>query len=234
MYKLYYWTGIPGRGEFVRLALEAAGAKYRDMAREQGDGVIETLAETVKTPSFAPPVLVDGDVVVGQTAAILLYLGPRLGLVPRDARLRLWVHQIQLTIADFVVEAHDTHHPVGAELYYEQQMREAKRRAEEFREARVPKFMGWFETVLERNVAGQKFLVGRRASYADFSLFQIVEGLAYAYPKRWSSIAGDFPLLVAHRQRIADYPALRHYFRSRRRLGFNESGLFRHYPELDP
>ena len=234
MYELYYWTGIPGRGEFVRLALEAAGAKYKDVARQQGDGVIEAIGERLKTPSFAPPFLIDGDFVVGQTAAILYYLGPTLNLVPRDLRQRLWAHQIQLTIADFVVEAHDTHHPVGSGLYYEDQTREAKRRAKEFREERVPKFIGWFETVLRKNVAGQKFLVGRRAGYVDFSLFQIVEGLAYAYPRLWASIEADYPLLTAHRQRIGEFPALQTYFRSKRRLAFNEDGLFRHYPELDP
>ena len=234
MYELYYWTGIPGRGEFVRLALEAAGARYKDVARQKGDGVIEKIGERQRTPSFAPPFLIDGDVVVGQTAAILHYLGPRLNLVPRDPRQRLWAHQMQLTIADFVVEAHDTHHPIGAGLYYEDQTREAKRRAREFRDARVPKFMDWFETILRRNVAGQKFLVGRRAGYIDFSLFQILEGLAYAFPNRWATLEPDYPLLTAHRQRIAGFPALQPYFRSKRRLGFNENGLFRHYPELDP
>ncbi len=233
MYELYYWTGIPGRGEFVRLALEAAGARYRDLAREEGDGVIEALAQRARTPSFAPPVLVDGDFVLGQTAAILFYLGPKLRLAPSRLEARLWAHQIQLTIADFVVEAHDSHHPVGAGLYYEQQKREARRRAREFREERVPKFMGWFETILRRNSMGQAWLIGRRAGYVDFSLFQIVEGLAYAYPRLWASIEGDYPLLAAHRQRVAAYPPLKRYFRSRRRLDFNENGLFRHYPELD-
>jgi glutathione S-transferase len=234
MYRLYYWTGIPGRGEFVRLALEAAGAKYQDIARQKGDGVIEAFTARTRTPSFAPPFLVDGDVVVGQTAAILFYLGPKLGLAPRDPRLRLWAHQIQLTIADFVVEAHDSHHPVGSGLYYEQQKREAKRRAKEFREERAPKFLGWFETVLRNNTASRKVLVGRRPGYVDFSLFQVVEGLAYAYPRLWARIAGEYPRVTAHRQRIAEYPALQTYFRSQRRLDFNTGGLFRHYPELDP
>jgi glutathione S-transferase len=233
MYHLYSWTGIPGRGEFVRLALEAAGAAYRDMAREEGDRVIETLSARLTTPSFAPPFLVDGDFVIGQTAAILYYLGPKLKLVPRDLGQRLWAHQIQLTIADFVVEAHDTHHPVGAGRYYEEQKAESKRRAREFREDRVPKFMAWFETILARNPAGGTWLVGRRAGYVDFSLFQIAGGLAYAFPKLWAEVSGDYPLVVAHRERVAEFPALQAYFGSRRRLDFNESGLFRHYPELD-
>jgi glutathione S-transferase len=234
MYKLYYWTGIPGRGEFVRLALEAAGARYRDMAREKGDGVIEAFADTTPTPSFAPPFLVDGDIVIGQTAAILLCLGQKLGLAPRELKLRLWAHQIQLTIADFVVEAHDTHHPIGAGRYYEEQKAESKRRAGEFREECAPKFLAWFETILERNPAGSTWLVGRRAGYVDFSLFQVTGGLAYAFPRLWAEISGDCPLVVAHHERVAAYPALQPYFRSSRRLDFNESGLFRYYPELDP
>jgi glutathione S-transferase len=233
MYELYYWTGIPGRGEFVRLALEAAGAPYRDVARLEGDGVIEAIGEKLPTPSFAPPFLIDGDFVIGQTAAILFYLGPTLRLTPRALKPRLWAHQIQLTIADFIVEAHDTHHPIGVDLYYEDQKREAKRRAEQFRDNRVPKFMAWFETILERNDVGPTWLVGRNAGYVDFSLFQIVEGLAYAFPKLWAEIEGDYPLLTAHRRRVAEYPALQGYFTSKRRLGFNEWGLFRHYPELD-
>lgn len=233
MYELYYWTGIPGRGEFVRLALEAAGAPYRDVARVEGDGVIEALAERLMTPSFAPPVLVDGEMVVGQTAAILFHLGPKLGLAPEEPALRIWAHQIQLTIADFVLEAHDSHHPLGAGLYYEQQKAEALRRAEGFRKERVPKFVGWFETVLARNLAGSDWLVGDAAGTVDFSLFQMIEGLGYAYPRLWERIKDAYPLVEAHRVRVASYPALQGYFASDRRLGFNENGLFRHYPELD-
>src|SRR5690606_2122048 len=120
-YELYYWSGIQGRGEFIRLALEDAGADYVDVVREKGDGIMAGVTAATVTPSFAPPFLRDGDVIVGQTALILHYLGPKLGLVPRDPRLRLWVHQIQLTIADCVAEAHDTHHPLGGDLYYEEQ-----------------------------------------------------------------------------------------------------------------
>lgn len=232
-YQLYYWTGIQGRGEFIRLALEEADAKYEDVARRKGDGVIETLTARITTPSFAPPFLKDGDVVVGQTAAILFYLGPKLGLAPRDTRLRLWTHQIQLTIADCVTEAHDVHHPVGVDLYYEEQKPEALRRAEQFRDNRVPLFLDWFETILSRNPAGSKWLVGRRPSYADLSLFQLVEGLSYAFPNLMSRELPGYSKIWTLRDRVADRPNIRRYLASDRRLAANEWDVFRHYPELD-
>jgi glutathione S-transferase len=232
-YELYYWTGIQGRGEYVRLALEEAGARYHDMAREKGDGVVEALTQETQTPSFAPPFLKDGEVIVGQTSAILLYLGDRLGLAPRDERLRLWTHQIQLTIADFVVEGHDVHHPIGMGRYYEEQKPEARRRAVEFRDERVPKFLDWFETILERNPKGPEHLVGARLSYADLSLFQIVEGLDYAFPRLMARIGGDYPKLRALHDAVAGRPNIAAYLGSDRRLAGNESDLFRHYPELD-
>jgi glutathione S-transferase len=234
-YELYYWTGIQGRGEFVRLALEDAGAEYRDVAREKDDGVLDAVTDDPRTltPSFAPPFLRDGEVIVGQTSAILLYLGPKLNLVPRDERLRLWTQQIQLTVADAVVEAHDTHHPVGSGRYYEEQKPEAKRRAAEFRSSRLPKFLGWFETILERNPAGDGQLVGDAITYADLSLFQLLEGFDYAFPRRLQAIAGDYPRVMALRERVRQRPKVAAYLASPRRLPFNEYGIFRHYPELD-
>lgn len=232
-YELYYWSGIQGRGEFVRLALEEAGAAYVDVAREEGDGAIPRLSAGVATPSFAPPFLRDGKVVIGQTAAILLYLGPKLGLVPRDPRLRLWVHQIQLTIADCVVEAHDTHHPVGGELYYEEQKPEAARRAALFRTSRVPLFLDWFETILGRNPAGDAWLVGQKRSYADLSLFQLVEGLSYAFPRLMERHLPGYPKVAAVRARVVALPNIARYLNSDRRLPPNEWDVFRHYPELD-
>ncbi|KQN78252.1 glutathione S-transferase [Devosia sp. BK] len=232
-YELFYWTGIQGRGEYVRLALEEAGVSYEDMARVEGDGVIEALAEKIATPSFAPPVLRHGDVVVGQTSAILFYLGGTLDLAPRDERLKLWTHQIQLTIADFALEGHDVHHPVGMGKYYEEQKPEARRRAAEFCDERVPKFLKWFETILARNPAGPEFLVGDRLSYADLSLFQVMEGLHYAFPKLMGRIGGEFERVEDLRERVRARPNVAAYLRSERRLAPNESDLFRHYPELD-
>lgn len=231
-YELYYWPGIQGRGEFIRLALEDAGADYVDVWR-LSPGSAGPSDINCETPSFAPPYLRDSDVVVGQTAAILLYLGPRLGLAPVDERLRLWTHQIQLTIADFVDEAHDVHHPIGAGRYYEEQKPESRRRAAEFRDERVPKFLDWFETILSRNPAGHSSLVGNTVTYADLSLFQMVEGLSYAFPRLMARSMPGFPKVAALHQAVGRRLRLRAYLDSERRIAFNESGIFRHYPELD-
>jgi len=233
-YELYYWTGIQGRGEYIRLALEAAGAPYRDVAREDGDHVIADVGRKIATPSFAPPFLKDGPLVVGQVAAILLHLGDRLDLAPKDERLRLWTHQIQLTIADFVLEGHDVHHPLGAGRYYEEQKPESLRRAEEFREERVPKFLDWFETVLERNPEGPAHLVGDRLSYADLSLFQAMSGLAYAFPNLMKRLGPKYGKVEALCRMVEELPRIAAYLSSERRLPPNESDLFHHYPELDP
>ena len=223
-----------GAGEYIRLALEEAGAIYRDVARQEGDGVIEAISEKLITPSFAPPFLKHGDMVIGQVSAILYYLGDRLGLSPKDEQMRLWTHQIQLTIADFVVEAHDAHHAIGAGAYYEDQKREAARRAKEFRDQRVPKFLGWFETVLDRNPKGAAHLVGARLSYADLSLFQIVSGMDYAFPNMMADIGANYPKVRALHQAVSARPRIAAYLASDRRLPGNEDDLFRHYPELDP
>ncbi|MGJ0534663.1 glutathione S-transferase [Methylocystis sp.] len=235
-YEFYYWPGIQGRGEFVRLALEEAGARYIDMAREPNAEatLIAFLERTdLAHPSFAPPFLKDGQVLVGQTAAILLYLGDRHGLAPKDPARRLWVHQIQLTIADLVGEAHDTHHPLGGDLYYEEQKPEASRRAKWFREERIQKYLDWFETILARNPASDSHLVGDALSYADISLFQVVEGLLYAFPKTTKAVLAESPRVSALRMMIAQRPRIRAYLDSDRRVKFNEQGIFRHYAELD-
>lgn len=232
-FDLYYWTGIQGRGEFVRLALEEAGADYRDVARQDGDQATAALLAEIATPSFAPPFLRDGDLVVGQTAAILHHLGNRIGLAPGDEAARLWTHQIQLTIADFVDETHDVHHPIGSGLYYEEQKPEAARRASDFRANRMPKYLDWFETVLSRNPAGPGHLVGDTLTYADLSLFQMVEGLSYAFPQRMGSLLEAYPKTALLHDGVAQRPNVAAYLASERRLPFNDSGIFRHYPELD-
>ncbi len=234
-YELYYWPGLPGRGEYVRLALEEAQAEYIEVVREKGVSALGALDDDASnfTPSFAPPFLRDGDVIVGQVAAILLYLAPKLGLVSSDERLRLWCHQIELTISDFVVEAHDTHHPLGPGDYYENQKPEARRRAGEFTSERMPKFLDWFETILERNPQGPDWLVGAERSYVDLSLFQTIEGLTYAFPKTMKKLGSDYPLVMALHDRVKGRPNIAAYLKSERRLPFNESGIFRHYPELE-
>ncbi len=234
-YELFYWPGIPGRGEFVRLALEEAGADYVDAARAGGSGAMMRLwdGKGTDTPSFAPPFLRHGKLVIGQTANILLYLGGRLGLAPKAEAARLWTHQIQLTVTDLVVEAHDTHHPLGGDFYYEDQKPESKRRAKLFRESRIPRFLGWFETILDKNPKGDRYLVGARLSYADLSVWHAVEGLKYAFPRAMAKALPDAPKLVALSERIVARPRIRDYLASDRRQDFNEDGIFRHYPELD-
>jgi glutathione S-transferase len=235
-YELYYWPEIQGRGEFVRLALEDAGADYVDMAREPGgmQAMTAIMADkTLSDPPFAPPFLKHGDRIVAQTANILLYLGPKLHLTPDGEDDRLFVHQLQMTIADLVVEAHDAHHPVGGGLYYEDQKPEARRRAKEFREERITKYLGYFERVLAANPSGKHWLVGRSATYVDFSLFQTVEGLRYAFPKAMAKRERHWPLMVSLHDRVAGRPGIAAYLKSERRIPFNTSGIFRHYPELD-
>ena len=232
-YELYYWPSIQGRGEYVRLALEDVGADYDDVARgARGMAAMMKMMEAGKgTPPFAPPFLKAGKLVIGQTANILLYLGSRHGLAPKPEAGRLWVHQLQLTVADFVLEVHDTHHPLGPSLYYEDQKAPAKKRTEEFWNERVPKYLGYFERLLESG--GGAYVTGRRLTYVDLSLFQIVEGLRYAFPKRMKAYERNAPGLVDLRNRIAARPNIKAYLASPRRIAFNEDGIFRRYKALD-
>jgi len=239
-YELHYWPTIQGRGEFVRLALEAAGAPYIDIARGsevEGRGLPAMLRamndKTQPFVPFAPPFLKDGALWVGQTAAILQHLGPELRLVARNAQSQAFTQQIQLTIADAVTEAHDTHHPISNALYYEDQQTEALRRAQAFCTARLPKYLNWFETILQRNPAGTRHLVGGKLSYADLSLFQLVEGLRYAFPKATAATLAKTPRVRELQQRVAELPRVAAYLGSDRRIAFNEQGIFRRYPELD-
>jgi glutathione S-transferase len=231
-YQLYYWPSIQGRGEYIRLALEDAGAAYDDVARGPSSmAAMSRMMEQGSTPPFALPFLKAGKLVIGQTANILLYLGSRHGLAPKAEAGRLWVHQLQLTITDFVAEVHDTHHPIGVSLYYEDQRAPAKKRTEEFWDERVPKYLGYFESLVSDS--GGTFATGRRATYVDLSLFQIVEGLRYAFPRRMKQFERKIPKLVELHDRVAARPNIKTYLASDRRIPFNEDGIFRHYNELD-
>jgi len=234
-YELYYWPSIQGRGEFVRLALEEAGAGYIDAARTPQRGV-PALTRFLEGKSdgrlpFAPPFLKAGKLVIAQTANILLWLAPRHGLAPKSEAARLWAHQLQLTIADWLVEVHDAHHPIGGAFYYEDQKPESKRRAAHFTAERLPKFLGYFERVLERERGG--WLLGKAFSYADLSLFQMIAGLRYAFPGAMQRLEAKYQRQVALHDRVAARPRIAAYLASRRRIPFNQQGIFRHYPELD-
>jgi glutathione S-transferase len=237
-YELHYWPTIQGRGEFVRLALECAAIPYEDVARlpEDEGGGEEALYKSLdrahrRRIPFAPPYLKAGKLVVGQTANILLFLGRRHGLAPEDEAGWLWTHQLQLTIADYVAEVHDTHHPLSVGDYYEDQKPAAAKRTAAFRKSRMPKFFGYFEKVLDR--AGPKWINGKQPSYADLSLFQIVEGSRYAFARWMRKHEREYPKLIALRDRVAALPRIASYLESPRRIAFNEDGIFRYYKELD-
>ncbi|MES2760235.1 MAG: glutathione S-transferase [Pseudomonadota bacterium] len=232
-YQLYYWPTIQGRGEFVRLALEEAQAEYVDVARQKnGARALMKMLEQAGQPSYAPPFLVAGEQTIGQTANILLFLGARHRLAPRSQEGRLWVNQLQLTIADLVAEVHDTHHPISSALYYEGQKKEAKRRAADFLATRVPKYFDYFERVLARSGRGGYF-TGARVSYADLSMFQVMAGMRHAFPASMVRIEAGYPHLLALQDRVAARPNIAAYLASKRRIPFNQEGIFRHYPELD-
>jgi glutathione S-transferase len=240
-YELYYWPSIQGRGEFVRLVLEEGGASYVDVARlpESEGGGWKAIERVLKGTGvgllpFAPPILKVGDRLIAQTSNILLFLAPRLGLVPADEQSRLEANQIQLTIADFVAEVHDCHHPIAAGLYYEDQKPEARRRAESFIGERLPRFLDYFEKLLAANRRGRgEYLVGEGLTYVDLSMFQVQSGLAYAFPNAWKQASARIPLLRSLRDRVAERPRIAAYLTSDRRIAFNQNGIFRHYPELD-
>jgi glutathione S-transferase len=222
-YELFYWPSIQGRGEFIRLALEDAGASYVDVGREPKQ-MSRLMKELAAKRVFAPPFLRAGKLVLAQTANILHFLGPKLGLAPSGEARRAQVNQAMLTIMDWVSEVHDTHHPIANSLYYEDQLSEAKRRAELFRRERLPKFMGYFEAGVSPRA---------RVTYVDLSLFQLIEGLRYAFPKAMQRLERKHPRLVGLHDRVRRRPGIAAYLASERRLEFNQADIFRHYPELD-
>jgi glutathione S-transferase len=235
-YELYYWPGIQGRGEFVRLALEQADAAYVDVARgKNGEAKLMRVLEdkAIAQPGYAPPLLKAGSLHLAQTANILFFLGARHGLAPKTESGRLWTNQLQLTIADLVEEVHGTHHPIASSLYYEDQKDEAKRAATAFVRERIPKYLGYFERVLARNRGRQGVLVGSRLTYADLSLFQVVDGLRYAFPHAMRRAEKETPRVVALHDVVRRQPKIAAYLASTRRMPRSENGLFRRYPELD-
>jgi glutathione S-transferase len=239
-YELYYWPSVQGRGEFIRLALEDAAAPYVDMARlpeARGGGaraILKLLDARINArPPFAPPILRAGRLLIAQTPNILMFLGSRLKLAPVDEAGRLWTNQLQLTISDFYLEAFSTHHPLGDGYAYEEQRAAAKRRTKDFLAARVPKFLDYFDRVLERNRARGPWMVGARACYADFSMAHVIAGLKFAFPKASTKALRSRPRLCALHDAVYERPGIARYLASDRRLAFGNEDLFRHYPELD-
>ena len=233
-YELYYWDSIQGRGEFVRLALEAAGADYVDVARQDMPAMFSILqSETEPYLPFAPPFLKDGDIIVSHAANILFYLGPKLDLAPETEQQRLFANALQLSVTDFIKEVHDTHHPIASSMYYDDQKDAAKLRSADFLKTRLPKFMDYFERVLQRNPVGSHHMVGSALSYVDLSMFQIIEGLNYAFPEAMKAFAKTYPGLARLHGAVAKHKNVAAYLKSKRRIAFNEDGVFRHYPELD-
>lgn len=231
-YNLWYWPSIQGRGEFVRLALEAAGIDYRDCARTKDEeALLDDMERHAKRGPFAPPYLEIDNMVIAQVANILMYLGERHQLAPSNMADRLWLNQLQLTIADLVAEVHNVHHPVEMMAYYDDQKPEAARAAAQFRDTRMPKFLQHFDDAVTSNQGD--WLIDHRWTYADTSLFQVVEGLRYMFPRRMAAIEGDYPALLRIRDQVAELPGIKAYLKSDRRLSFNTDGIFRHYPELD-
>jgi glutathione S-transferase len=229
-YQLWYWPNIPGRGEFVRLALEAAEVDYEDMAREKGaEALIEDLQSRGGIRPFAPPYLVDGDLCIGQTAHILAFLADRHDFGAGELETDLQLIQLQLDVTDMVAEVHNVHHPVAGSLYYQDQMDAAYEAARHFRDERIPKFLDHFEAALEEN--GGPYMLGDGWTHIDTSLFQVIEGLDYMFPNRMREL--DYPRLELCRQAVMEIDGIEEYLASDRRLPFNEDGIFRFYPELD-
>jgi glutathione S-transferase len=236
-YELFYQPSIQGRGEFVRLTLEDGGADYVDVARDPNfgrPGIMQFLEDpSLEHPPFAPPFLKAGRLLISQTANILQFLAPRFDLVPKNEASRIWANQLQLTIADWLYETGQTHHPIANSLYYEEQTEEAKKRGAHFIANRIPKFLGYFERILKLNGKGGDFVFGKKAAYIDLSLFQMVEGLRYAFPKTMARLEPEHPRMVGLHDRVMARPRIAAYLSSPRRLAFNEQGIFRHYPELE-
>jgi len=239
-YQLYYWPMIQGRGEVIRLALEEAGSRYVDVARLPGNqednraAILKILQDTKQPrPPFAPPFLVDGDLIIAQAAVILQYLAPKIGLIGEKPKEQIFGHQIQLTVTDLLMEVHDTHHAIASMLYYEDQIEESKKRAANFIKHRIPKHMDYYENILANNPTSSGWLIGENLTYPDLSVFQIIEGLRYAFPNAFAKIEPNYPKMIALRNAVAARPNTAAYLASNRRISFNTMGVFRHYPELD-
>jgi glutathione S-transferase len=235
VHRLYYWPNLQGRGEFVRLVLEAAGVPYEDVARVHPDGAREVMAFMTADREgqlpFAPPVLVVGEHVLAQMPVIVRYLGEAHGLAGTDPIANAHVQQLVLTWCDVVDEVHAVHHPVSTAWFYEQQRDEAIVAARLFRDERLVRWLQWGERTLQRH--GGDWLAGSRMTVADLAAFQVVTGLRHMFPVAMGRTRGRHPGLMALVDRVAAVPRVAAYLESDRRIPFNLDGIFRAYPELD-
>ncbi len=228
-YELIYWPHIQGRGEFVRLALEALDLEYVDVAREGPGGPARVVAFLREHPGvFASPVLRDGEIIVAQTANILAWLGSQYDAWPEEEQAQLEAMQRLMTVMDLVAEAHDTHHPLDLGAHYEEQKDAAKVRARAFRTNRLGRFLSHFERTL-----GRSYAVGDAFTVVDLALTQVLDGLEYAFPRAFARATRPTPGLLGLRDRVKSRPRVTEYLASPRRIPFNEKGIFRRYPELD-
>ncbi|GAA6016890.1 hypothetical protein JCM11491_006903 [Sporobolomyces phaffii] len=255
-FELIYHAAIPGRGEFIRLFFEATATPYKDSALIQGQSAILPYlngsfpGHDANPLPFAPPILRHGDVVISQTSNILLYLATHLespiDLSPSSSSLDTapatatvqdtsiyHVQSLALTILDLNNETHDTHHPVSVSSYYEDQKEPALLKARDFRQNRVPKFFKYFEALLEREAERGGWLVrGGVPSYADLCLFQVVDGLKFAFPNLLSKLLPLHPRIRDHHERVKSAKRIKEYLDSDRRQEYS-MGVFRYYEELD-
>lgn len=243
-YELIYWPSIPGRGEFIRLIFEEAGAPYSDVAKNPDEamkavmdyGSAKNLGDDTNPAVFAVPVLNHGDLTIHQTPTILQYLAPKFGLAPKEGHGVWHLNQIVLTILDGLSnEIHDTHHPLGTNLYYEDQKPEAKRRAKSFREERLPKYLRYVQRLLDSKTSGDgPWLYGGGLTYADLVLFQALDGTKFAFPKSIEKLekSGDYDGVFKLYQAVKERPNIKQYLESDRRAAYSD-GIYRYYPELE-
>jgi len=245
-YHLIYWPGIPGRGEHIRLAFEEAGVPYTDTAHQEGGGKVvgsqiaaSNQGDASNPPPLAPPILKHGEYTLSQTSNILLYLGPLLGLSPEPADDPVGIYHVNeltLTALDGLSnEPHDTHHPIAIAEYYEDQKDEALKKAKDYRENRLPKFLAYFERVLSGEASkGGEYLYGGQLSYADLVLFQTVDGVSFAFPKCVGKLkeSGKYDKVFALHERVKSRDKIRAYLESDRRQKYS-MGIYRYYKELD-
>ncbi|TAQ89053.1 hypothetical protein B7494_g2622 [Chlorociboria aeruginascens] len=242
-YELIYYTGVPGRGEHVRLMLEEAGVPYEDTQflsfDEARKNVTSWLAggEHGNPPYFAPPLFKHGDLVISQTPNILLYLGPKLGLAGSRENDLYKINALALTALDLLCnEVHDTHHPIAVMLTWEEQKGESKRRSKYWVQNRLPTVLAYWQRVLENEERGSGlWLLGDIFTYADLVLFQCLDGTNYSFPKaiKQARETGKYDKVFKLYEDVKARPNIAQYLASNRRQKEQDWGIYRHYDDND-